>query len=197
MRHEYKTSLVSDSMGLNNHLWSIILAGGEGERMRPFIRRWLGHHKPKQYCTFVGSRSLFQHTVDRFSSDVLQRASERLAVMEMEGVHWSDWGRPDRIAGTLHRLGKRPAFSGEHIELARRMLPRPGKKAKAEFKRFATIRGSRPRTFQRTWRLQSSRRVKEAQVRNCQYFVTLTKCCRPPTDQTASFEPAQPVFLEA
>jgi mannose-1-phosphate guanylyltransferase len=46
-------------------LWSIILAGGEGERVRPLIQRWLGCHKPKQYCTFVGTRSMFQHTVDR------------------------------------------------------------------------------------------------------------------------------------
>ncbi len=47
------------------HLWSIILAGGEGKRTRPFIRRWLGRNKPKQYCAFVGTRSMLQHTVDR------------------------------------------------------------------------------------------------------------------------------------
>ena len=45
-------------------LWSIILAGGEGERTRPFIEQWLGGHKPKQYCTFVGKRSMLQHTLD-------------------------------------------------------------------------------------------------------------------------------------
>ena len=44
---------------------SIILAGGEGERTRRFIKRWLGSHRPKQYCRFVGRRSMFQHTVDR------------------------------------------------------------------------------------------------------------------------------------
>ena len=48
-----------------NRLWSIILAGGEGERLRPFVERWLGCHKPKQYCAFVGTRSMFQHTLDR------------------------------------------------------------------------------------------------------------------------------------
>lgn len=46
-------------------LWAIVLAGGEGERMKPFIQRWLGRHCPKQYCAFVGSRTMFQHTVDR------------------------------------------------------------------------------------------------------------------------------------
>ena len=48
-----------------NPVWSIILAGGEGERTRPFIERWLGRSKPKQYCTFVGHRSMLQHTLDR------------------------------------------------------------------------------------------------------------------------------------
>lgn len=47
------------------HTWSIILAGGEGERLRPFIQRWLGVPIPKQYCTFVGTRSMLQHTWDR------------------------------------------------------------------------------------------------------------------------------------
>ena len=46
-------------------LWSIILAGGNGERLKPMVQRWLGRHKPKQYCTFIGTRSMFEHTLDR------------------------------------------------------------------------------------------------------------------------------------
>jgi mannose-1-phosphate guanylyltransferase len=46
-------------------LWSIVLAGGEGVRVRPFIQGWLGRQLPKQYCIFVGTRSLLQHTLDR------------------------------------------------------------------------------------------------------------------------------------
>ena len=49
---------------LSSH-WAIVLAGGEGTRMQPLVRRWLGFNRPKQYCAFVGSRSMFQHTVDR------------------------------------------------------------------------------------------------------------------------------------
>ena len=45
--------------------WTIVLAGGEGTRMQPLVHRWLGVKRPKQYCAFVGSRSMFQHTVDR------------------------------------------------------------------------------------------------------------------------------------
>ena len=40
--------------------------------MRPLIQSWLGANYPKQYCTFVGSRSMFQHTVDRARSLVPQ-----------------------------------------------------------------------------------------------------------------------------
>jgi mannose-1-phosphate guanylyltransferase len=61
-----------------NHLWSIILAGGEGKRTRPFIRRWLGRPKPKQYCAFVGTRSMLQHTVDR--ADQLTSSAQRIIV---------------------------------------------------------------------------------------------------------------------
>ena len=59
--------------------WSVVLAGGEGERTRPFIERWLGRHRPKQYCTFVGTRSLLQHTIDR--ADRISRPDRRVTVV--------------------------------------------------------------------------------------------------------------------
>jgi len=48
-----------------DQLWSIILAGGEGTRLSSLVHRWLGRPTPKQFCTFVGTRSMFQHTLDR------------------------------------------------------------------------------------------------------------------------------------
>ena len=73
--------------------WSIVLAGSEGERVRPFIQRWLGHSKPKQYCTFVGTRSPFQHTLDRAARvsqpehivTVIAREHKREAWSQLEG----------------------------------------------------------------------------------------------------------------
>ena len=54
-------------VSLPPNVWSLVLAGGEGERIRPFIEHWLGHRIPKQYCSFVGTRSMLQHTWDRAS----------------------------------------------------------------------------------------------------------------------------------
>jgi mannose-1-phosphate guanylyltransferase len=45
--------------------WTVELAGGDGQRMEAFIRRWLGHPRPKQYCAFSGERTMLEHTLDR------------------------------------------------------------------------------------------------------------------------------------
>src|SRR3990172_2715222 len=66
----------------SGHLWSIVLAGGEGERTRAFVEEWLGYHKPKHYCVFAGTRSLFQHTIDR--ADALGSPERRVVVAAPE-----------------------------------------------------------------------------------------------------------------
>jgi mannose-1-phosphate guanylyltransferase len=52
-------------MDKDHKVYSIIMAGGKGERLRPLVEQWLGYARPKQYCTFVGTRSMLQHTLDR------------------------------------------------------------------------------------------------------------------------------------
>lgn len=49
----------------NKSLMGVILAGGEGVRLQRFVTNVYGYHRPKQYCTFTGTRSMFRHTVDR------------------------------------------------------------------------------------------------------------------------------------
>ncbi|MGE0474765.1 MAG: sugar phosphate nucleotidyltransferase [Nitrospirales bacterium] len=62
-----------------NH-WAIVLAGGEGQRMRPFIQSWLGYPKPKQYCAFVGTRSMLQHTWDR--ADQVGHSENKVTIID-------------------------------------------------------------------------------------------------------------------
>ncbi len=70
------------SKSQSHALWSIILASGDGGGTRPFIEQWLGYAKPKQYCTFVGNRSMLQHTLDR--ADRLGTPHQKITVVTQD-----------------------------------------------------------------------------------------------------------------
>jgi len=61
--------------------------------------------------------NLYTHlaTAD-FSRDVLQHLSDQSILLPMDGVDWSDWGRPQRVTETLARLGRRPLFPADGVE---------------------------------------------------------------------------------
>jgi mannose-1-phosphate guanylyltransferase len=46
-------------------LWAIVLAGGEGTRLRSVTRELYGQARPKQYAVLSGTRSLLLQTLDR------------------------------------------------------------------------------------------------------------------------------------
>ena len=45
--------------------WAVVLAGGEGARLRPLVRRLFGNERPKQYVPLLGPSSLLRQTLDR------------------------------------------------------------------------------------------------------------------------------------
>ena len=47
------------------HEWAVILAGGDGTRLRELSYKVSGDHRPKQFCQFFGGKSLLAHTRDR------------------------------------------------------------------------------------------------------------------------------------
>ncbi len=47
------------------HRCGIVLAAGDGLRLRPLIQRLHGKPLPKQYVNFVGTRSMLEHTFSR------------------------------------------------------------------------------------------------------------------------------------
>jgi mannose-1-phosphate guanylyltransferase len=49
----------------SNRRCGIVLAGGRGLRLRPFIHQLKGSTLPKQYVNFIGERSMLEHTFDR------------------------------------------------------------------------------------------------------------------------------------
>src|SRR5215475_2741335 len=65
--------------------WAVLLAGGDGIRLRDLTRRLSGDSRPKQFCCLVGGKRLFDQTRERleplFSRDrqvfVLSQAHDR------------------------------------------------------------------------------------------------------------------------
>jgi mannose-1-phosphate guanylyltransferase len=44
------------------HLWAVLLAGGDGVRLRDLTVRIVGDDRPKQFCPIVGAESLLRQT---------------------------------------------------------------------------------------------------------------------------------------
>src|SRR5580698_2415479 len=57
----------------SRHLWAVLLAGGDGVRLRDLTVRIVGDDRPKQFCPIVGTESLLRQTRARldplFSGD--------------------------------------------------------------------------------------------------------------------------------
>jgi mannose-1-phosphate guanylyltransferase len=76
----------------------------------------------ERYSTAVGTASeeevlerIYQTMPTRnLSSHLLQCLSNHIVAIEMGRVLWCDWGRPERIVQTLHRIRRLPAFPIEH-----------------------------------------------------------------------------------
>jgi mannose-1-phosphate guanylyltransferase len=76
---------------LPRHFWAVLLAGGDGVRLRCLTERIVGDHRPKQFCPIVGAESLLSQTRGRldplFSGDrqvfVVSYAHERYYSKEL------------------------------------------------------------------------------------------------------------------
>jgi mannose-1-phosphate guanylyltransferase len=82
-----------------DRLWSIVLAGGNGERVGAFTHRWMGKPIPKQYCAFVGTRSMLQHTLAR--ADSLGLREHQLTVIAKSHQREARSQLADRPPGTI------------------------------------------------------------------------------------------------
>jgi len=50
-----------------DHLWALVLAGGDGTRLQSLTRQLTGAPIPKQYCRILGDRSLLEATLERLA----------------------------------------------------------------------------------------------------------------------------------
>ena len=64
------------------HAWALVLAGGQGVRLRALTRHVYGEDRPKQYAILTGGKSLLRQTLDRVR---LLVPAERTVVVSMAG----------------------------------------------------------------------------------------------------------------
>jgi mannose-1-phosphate guanylyltransferase len=62
-------------------LWAVVLAGGEGTRLRPLVRHLCGDERPKQFSPLLGARTLLRQTLDRVG---LQIPLEQIVVVTLQ-----------------------------------------------------------------------------------------------------------------
>jgi mannose-1-phosphate guanylyltransferase len=74
---------------MSEHLWALVLAAGEGSRIRHLTTDAQGRSVPKQYASFNGGASMLRQTLDRAMRLVPR---ERVAVVVARG-HREFWAR--------------------------------------------------------------------------------------------------------
>lgn len=55
--------------------WAVILAGGDGTRLRPLTQLLSGDQRPKQFCRILGQSTLLGETVDRLGETIEPRST--------------------------------------------------------------------------------------------------------------------------
>ena len=88
------------------HCWAVILAGGEGMRLRPLVRRMLGADRPKQYVRLLGQQTLLRQTLDRVSLAIPEERTLVITVRRHAGYiseEFSGGTHPRILAQPLDR----------------------------------------------------------------------------------------------
>ncbi|GJL50904.1 MAG: hypothetical protein NPIRA01_21310 [Nitrospirales bacterium] len=80
-------------------LWSVILTGEEQHGVPLLSTQWLGYNKPTPFCTFVGSRSMLQHTWDR--ADQLSHPNCKITVVQKSYLHEACTQLGGRVPGII------------------------------------------------------------------------------------------------
>ena len=89
-----------DHFMAHSNVWAVVLAGGEGSRVRSFLQQVCGGNGLKQFSTVIGSRSMLRCTLDRVTRLI---PAERVLIVvssqhraDAEKELW-DWPRQNII----------------------------------------------------------------------------------------------------
>jgi mannose-1-phosphate guanylyltransferase len=89
-------------------LWAIVLAGGEGARLRPLARRVCFEGSAEEPWAVRQAYSRMPEA--DFSRAILEPGPSVLAVSTLPHLTWSDLGTPRRVFDLLRRVPVRPPW---------------------------------------------------------------------------------------
>jgi mannose-1-phosphate guanylyltransferase len=77
-------------------LWGVVLAGGEGVRLRALSQRICGDDRPKQYVPLLGERTLLRQTLDRVALGI-PPAQTAVVTLRTHARYFAEpWAGPER-----------------------------------------------------------------------------------------------------
>ncbi len=136
-----------------DRFWAVVLAGGQGVRLRPLVERIHADGRPKQFAVLVGERSLLRQTLDRVA---LSASADRTIVVTTRShvrffeagatsprflvqpqdrgtaagvllpVHWISWRDPDAVVAIFpsdHFVADDAGFM-QHVDALRMVVAR-------------------------------------------------------------------------
>lgn len=90
--------------------WALLLAGGEGRRLRPLTRQISGDTRPKQFCPIFDGETLLERT--RRRADLLSRMDHQVVVVSRHHApYYASLARelaPGRLVVQSHDAGTAP-----------------------------------------------------------------------------------------
>jgi mannose-1-phosphate guanylyltransferase len=106
---------------VNHQVWAVVLAGGDGTRLRPLTRLIAGEDRPKQFCRLYGGRTLLAQTRSRLAPAIppeqtlftLVEAHEKFYAEELADV------KPSRMVVQPSNKGTTAAIIYSLLRIAR------------------------------------------------------------------------------
>jgi mannose-1-phosphate guanylyltransferase len=94
-------------MAAHDHTWAVVLAAGEGTRLRSLTTDAAGRSKPKQYCSLFGGSTLLEDALRRGASLV-----DRTRLCAIVAEQHADWSGPALRALAADNVITQPANRG-------------------------------------------------------------------------------------
>lgn len=100
--------------------WAVILAGGDGTRLRPFTRSITGDDRPKQFCPVIGGETLLDQTRRRVARVVSPEKTMIVLTKSHEAFYRSLNVPADLLAIQPQNKGTAPAILFPLLRIASR-----------------------------------------------------------------------------